>query len=68
MEVMEKQRKKTTNRGIIWPDSATFALLNIWKEESICLALENTKSPRQTRAIYQQITASQSLFLFCINN
>ena len=51
-----KTTKKKTNRGIIWPDTATFELLNIWEEENIHLALENTKSPRHTRAIYQDIT------------
>ena len=52
----DKTTKKKTNRGIIWPDTATFELLNFWKEENIRLALENTKSPRHTRAIYQDIT------------
>lgn len=52
----DKTTKKKTNRGIIWPDTATFELLNIWKEENIRLALENTRSPRHTRAIYQDIT------------
>ena len=52
----DKTTKKKTNRGIIWPDTATFGLLNIWKEENIRLALENTRSPRHRRTIYQDIT------------
>ena len=56
----DKTTKKKTNRGIIWPDTATFELLNIWKEENIRLALENTKSPQHTRAIYQDITVRGS--------
>ena len=51
-----KTKNKNTNRGIVWPDSATFALLNIWKEETIRTALENSKSPRKIRAVYDEIT------------
>lgn len=57
-ELGKKPEKKTTNRGITWPDAATIALLNIWNEEEIRLSLENTKSSRETRAIYRTITVS----------
>ena len=57
-ELRKKPEKKTTNRGITWPDAATIALLNIWNEEEIRLSLENTKSSKETRAIYRTITVS----------
>ena len=55
-------RKNLENRGITWPDEATEALIELWAEESIELALEHSKSSKDTRAVYQNLQVGYMLF------
>ena len=55
------QKEKRSNRGIVWPDTATIELLDIWQEEEIRLAFENTKSSKDTRATYQVVKVSKKI-------
>jgi hypothetical protein len=46
------------NRGILWPDEATEILTELWGEEMIQIALENSKCAKETREIYRRITVN----------
>ncbi|CAB4003255.1 Hypothetical predicted protein, partial [Paramuricea clavata] len=56
MAEKDEGKKKRTNRGITWPDTAAIALLNIWQEEEIRISLETCKSSKEMRATYRTIT------------
>ena len=47
-----RSRSPKKNRGIIRPDEATEALLELRAEESIQMCLEHAKSSKETRAVY----------------
>ena len=47
-----RSRSPKKNRGIIRPDEATEALLELQAEESIQMCLEHAKSSKEKRAVY----------------
>ena len=47
------------NRGIVWADEATEALIELWGEETIQLSLENAKCAKETREIYRRVKVFQ---------
>lgn len=53
------------NRGIVWADEATEALIELWGEETIQLSLENVcQSAKETREIYRRVKVFQQ-FIIC---
>ena len=66
-----KAKRKATispkkNRGIIWPDEATFVLIELWGEETIQLALDAAKCAKETREVYRRITVLKLLEIWSI--
>ena len=53
-----RARSPKKNRGINWTDEATEALLELWAEESIQTSLENSKSLKETLAVYENLKIS----------
>ena len=54
-DVQNKSPKKRKNRGIVWEDEVVNILIDLWGEESIQIALENSKSAKETREVYRRI-------------
>ena len=46
------------SRVKLWPDEATRTLINLWSEETIQLSLENCKTSKETRQVYNTILVS----------
>ena len=54
-EETPRARSPKKNRGINWSDKATKALLELWAEESNQMSLEQAKSSKETRAVYENL-------------
>lgn len=50
--------KTKSNRGVLWSEDATKALISMWGEEDIQLSLENSKSSKETREVYRSVMVS----------
>ena len=50
--------KEGKNRGKLWSEEATRTRINLWSEETIQLSLENCKTSKETRQVYNTILVS----------
>jgi len=57
-EVEEQVNVKSKTRGKTWSDEATKKLIEIWGEETIQLALDNSKTSKQSSQIYKSLLVS----------
>ena len=46
------------SRGKVWNDEETRALITLWCDETIQVALDNSKSSKDTRKVYKTLLVS----------
>ena len=54
---VENMASKTT-KGKVWSEKETKLLLTLWSEETIQIALENSKCTKDTNRVYQNLLVS----------
>ena len=64
----KKGNSQRKNRGVHWPNEATEVLIDLWAEETIQFALENAKSSKEIRAVYQNLKVRFKLNLVQLMN
>ena len=52
------------SRGKTWCDDATRTLINLWSEETVQLSLENRKSSKEKRQVYNRLLIIWIVFFF----
>jgi len=57
-------RKMAKKRGkmCMWSNDATDMLINLWPEETIQLAFENSKTSKETREVYNTLQVSNTFY------
>jgi hypothetical protein len=46
------------NRGEVWSNEATKTLLNLWCDEAIQVAFDQSKGSKETSKVYQRLLVS----------
>ena len=49
------QKSPGKSRGIAWKEKEVEELIELMKEETIMLSLENSKTPKEKRAVYKSV-------------
>ena len=52
----------------IWSNDATDKLIELWSEETIQFALENSKTSDETREVYSTVQVSKTFYLIQFDN
>ena len=53
---------KKRGKMCMWSNDATDMLINLWPEETIQLAFENSKTSKETREVYNTLQVSNTFY------